>query len=178
LIDANHPLACAEPDGAKGVADKNAGSVFLGGVHGVLEVEDDGVRLVQTGIDKVFRFCARQIEAGTTETIAGGRWREGMLIGKSLACGESGATGGSFNTSRNGEGEGAFVMDEDSGLLDGKGFENLAGLSDDRRAIIRGDAGFETDVEATGIASFDGDVEIGANVLTPVSGFGFREIVC
>jgi hypothetical protein len=86
--------------------------------------------------------------------------------------GESGATGGGLNAGGDHVWKRAFIMNNDASVLDAEGVEDLAGLGLDRVTIIRSDARFESEFKTSAVARFDGDVEVGADFLAPVSGFG------
>ena len=62
LVDPHHPLGAAEVDRAERVAHEEPRGVLLGGVHRVLEVEDDAVGLVQAGVDHELGLVAREVE--------------------------------------------------------------------------------------------------------------------
>ena len=71
-------------------------------------------------------------------------------------------------------GQRAFIVDSDAGVLDAERIENLTRLSLNRISIIRSDTGFKRKLEAPGIAWLNRDVQVGADFLAPVSGFGDR----
>ena len=62
--------AAAEIDGAKSIADENAGGIFLGGVNRIFQIENDRVGRMQTGVDEVLRLVSRQVEAGASQPVA------------------------------------------------------------------------------------------------------------
>ena len=63
-------------------------------------------------------------------------------------------------------------MDRGSRVLQSERLEHLLCLGDDRISVVRGDARFQSDLEASAIARFEGDVQVGARVLAPVTCFG------
>ena len=49
-------------DGTQRIAHQQSRRILFVGVNGIFEIENDGVRSVQPGIDEILRLAARHIE--------------------------------------------------------------------------------------------------------------------
>ena len=95
------------------------------------------------------------------------RLGEGPLTECQAGAADSGFdAGGDYKRQR------AFIVDSDAGVLDAEFVENVARLFQNCVAIIRSDAGFESNLDPAGVANFKGDVDVGANFFAPMAGFG------
>ena len=73
LVDAHHALAFAEIHRPQRVSHQNAGRVFLVAMHRIFEVENYRIRLMERGVDEVFRLRTGQIKTRTTQATLRGR---------------------------------------------------------------------------------------------------------
>ena len=102
-----------------------------------------------------------------------GSFRERDFIWQRLAwVRQSRSARRGFDAGGNHEWKSAFVVDSDVGMFDAEVFQDFTRLREDRVAVVRGDAGFEVNLEASTVARFEGDVKVGADVFAVVSGFG------
>ena len=62
LVDSHHAFGSIEIDGAEGIAHEEAGFEFLFRRYRILQVEDDPVGVVDTGIDHECRAVAREVK--------------------------------------------------------------------------------------------------------------------
>ena len=70
LVDAYHALGRTEIDRAKSVAHQQSRSIFLGRVNGILQIEDDRVGRVQSGIDEVFGLVSGKVQTRASQAVA------------------------------------------------------------------------------------------------------------
>ena len=62
-IDANHSLAVSEVERVEGVAHDGQCRILVRSRDRVFKVEDDGIRLVDSGVEHESRFVAGQVES-------------------------------------------------------------------------------------------------------------------
>jgi len=55
----------------QGISHQNAGGIFFAAMHGIFQVENDGVGRMQGGVDVVLRLRAGQIEARAPQPVFG-----------------------------------------------------------------------------------------------------------
>ena len=63
-------------------------------------------------------------------------------------------------------------MNRDLGVLDAKGVKNFSGLGKDGTAVVETNARLEPNLDAAGVARLNRDVQVGADVVAPVTGLG------
>ncbi len=171
LVDAHHALALAEIHRAQRVADQNARGIFFRVMHGILEIENDGVGPVQRGVDEVLGLGAGKVQTRAAQTISRRWFRQRDLFRRRFASeAESGAPCGSLDPRRNHEGQRALIAEFDAGMLDAENIEHLPRLRQYGLAIVGRDPGLHRDLEAAAVARLDGHVQIGTHVTATVSG--------
>jgi hypothetical protein len=142
-------------------------------MNGIFQVEDNRIGAVQCGVDEVFRLGTREVKARTAEASASGWLGQGDWIRENgFSCAQPGTLCGGLDASGNYEWESAFIVNRNVSVLDKERIEHLACLREDGFAVIGGHAGFQGDFKAPIVAGFEADVEVGADVFAPVSGFG------
>ena len=80
--------AAAEVHRAQSVAHQQPSGVFLGMMHRVFQIENDGIRPMQPGVDEVFRLVAGQVESRAPQPVASGRRGQRKRVGqcRSVRC--------------------------------------------------------------------------------------------
>src|SRR5713226_2568873 len=96
-----------------------------------------------------------------------------MLSGqRPLAQREPGAPNGRFDAGGDDKWQRALVVDRNPRVLDAEFIEHGARLLQNRIAIIGSNSRFKRDFHPAAVAYFEGDVNVGADVLAAVTGFG------
>ena len=170
LVDAHHALALQKVDGAQRVAHQQSRRILLVGVDGVFEIENDGIRSVQRGIDEILGLAAGNVKPRPPHAIARRRLRKRKPLREhARAFAQSCAPGRGFNARRNHKRKRALVVDRYPRVPHAEGFEHFFGLPANGIAVVRLDARFEFDVDAAMIARFNPNVDIRANLRPAVS---------
>src|SRR4051812_23149 len=137
LIDAHHALAVEEIDCSQRVSYQQASGILFAGMYGIFEVENDGVRSVQCGVDKILRLASGNIKTRSSDAVAGrSRW-ECNSVGKyARALAQARAPRCSFDTCGNYEGQGTLILHLHLSVTNSEFFENGLSLATNRVAVI------------------------------------------
>src|SRR6266852_8652323 len=106
----------------------------------ILKIKNDSVWPMQRRVDEIFRLRPRKIQSRPAQPVAWRRFRQRDLLRRGLAPkAQSRPLGRRLDPRGNDEGQRAFVVEGDAGMLDAKHLQDMPRLRQYGVAIVRSD---------------------------------------